>query len=418
MKCGVKMMVEVINIKDLYAKEYEDPRDAIYLNTLKLNKAFDKAFKTACEYRFERMLEIEYTGSHVQVTQKNMPYLYECIKRTCEILNVEEIPKTYVIHNPEMNAFTVGVNHPTLVFHDSLLERLTHDELMFIIGHEIGHIKSEHCQYQMIGSLLDNIGRSLIDSTTIGNLVMSGIEVAFYEWMRCSEFTADHAGLLACQNLQAAISALAKISGFPPIYYDSLDTNEFLEQANDFVDLDENAYNKLLKVFSSIYRTHPWSVLRARELMIWVQNNEYSKIVLRNSTWLENEINRLAKITDKKVEKKNQKKVLANKALQQDIVSKEDAFEIADKLEEYENKDIKQLILKGQKSLKDVKSKLDKNTAKRKIDEFDKAQEKLEDAQRNEKHLRMLFNEISDEILQEYTNNTIGELKRIKIKEE
>ena len=61
---------------------------------------------------------------------------------------------------------------------------------------------------------------------------------------------------------------------------------------------------------------------------------------------------------------------------------------------------------------------MDENTAKRKIDECDKAQEKLEDAQRNEKHLRMLFNEISDEILQEYTNNTIGELKRIKIKEE
>lgn len=51
--------------------------------------------------------------------------------------------------------------------------------------------------------------------SAVSNIVGTGLDFAIYDWMRKSEFTADHAGLLVCQDLKSAISALAKLDGYP-----------------------------------------------------------------------------------------------------------------------------------------------------------------------------------------------------------
>ena len=133
--------VDAEKIPNLYAKEYEDPRDAACLKALKLNKAFDQVVKNAIEYGVERVKTIGYTGSNVRVTRRNMPYLYECVEKACDVIDLPAIPDIYVIEDPYINAFTTGSGHPILVFHNSILHRLNHEELMFVIGHELGHIK-------------------------------------------------------------------------------------------------------------------------------------------------------------------------------------------------------------------------------------------------------------------------------------
>ena len=125
-------------IPQLYAKEYEDARDAACLKALKLNKAFDQVVKHAIEYGIERVRTIAYTGSNVRVTRKNMPYLFDCVEKACEALALPTMPDIYVVEDPYINAFTTGSGHPILVFHNSILQRLNHEELMFIIGHELG----------------------------------------------------------------------------------------------------------------------------------------------------------------------------------------------------------------------------------------------------------------------------------------
>ncbi|NLO85327.1 MAG: hypothetical protein GX096_07860 [Clostridiales bacterium] len=99
-------------IAQLYAKEYEDPRDAACLKALKLNKAFDQVVKYAIEYSIERVRTIGYTGSNVRVTRRNMPYLYECVETACGILSLPVMPDIYIVENPYINAFTTGSGHP------------------------------------------------------------------------------------------------------------------------------------------------------------------------------------------------------------------------------------------------------------------------------------------------------------------
>lgn len=406
-KYSKTILVDGKVIPNLNAKEYEDPRDASYLKILQLNKSFDKAVKFAIEYGLERAYLIQYTGSNVQVTQENMPYLYNCVKKACEILGVEEIPSTYIMQDPYLNTFTIGSKHPILVIHDSLLKRLTHEELMFIIGHEIGHIKSEHCQYHTIGKYLQlaiTQGANAIPviGTMLSTIVGTGLDFAYYDWSRKSEFTADHAGLLVCQDLKSAISAQAKLGGYPEEFYDCLDVNGFLKQAQEFDDLEEKKYNKLVKFTMTLDNTHPWEVQRAKELMLWVQSGEYNRILLRCSTWISNKLSELEKKSNEAKEKHHEKENSAIKAIE----------ELSNTIteDEIELKGTKALLIKGQKVGKAIQAKIDESTVKRKVEKADNAKGNMLEAFENEKQLRSFYNPTDNEKIKMLIDETIGNL--------
>ncbi|MBO5342818.1 MAG: M48 family metalloprotease [Lachnospiraceae bacterium] len=290
-------------ILNLKSKEYEDARDASYLNTFKLSKGFDKLIKLYFEYGIERISTICYTGSNIRVTEENMPYVYECLVTVCETLDLKKIPALYIMQG-DLNAFTIGAQDPIIVLNDDCIRKLNHEELLFILGHEVGHIKSEHCLYHSLGANIPIIG-GIVGSLTfgLGELVMQGLMIAYYDWLRKSEFTADHAGLLACQDYEAAISVLAKLAGLPKAYYDSFDIQTFLTQAQEFEDMDSSLYNKILKIISAKGTTHPWTVLRAKELENWVNSGEYNRIINRTSKWLVEEEQRLTAKEEEEIKK-------------------------------------------------------------------------------------------------------------------
>ncbi|MBR4039605.1 MAG: M48 family metallopeptidase [Clostridia bacterium] len=400
-----------VPIESLFAKEYEDPRDSAYLNALKLNKGFDKAAKLAIEYGIERIMSILYTGSNVRVTRKNMPYLYECVEQACRILNVDTVPDVYVQDNPYLNASTTGAAHPIIVLNNCVLQKLTHEELMFIIGHEVGHIKSEHLQYNLIGDAVLRIGRNFMDTTLIGSLISTGLNYAFYEWERCAEFTADHAGLLVCQNLKAAITALAKLGGYPHEYYSSLNAAEFLEQAQSFTDFDNNMYNKAIKVCLTLEQSHPWTVLRAKELMLWVQSGEYSRILNRCSSWMKKEIDRLATAADKAVDRHERMQNDVDSAVRDYAGRRPDPY-----YTEYDDRQVfKSAWAKGQEGLNQIRMQMTESNIKRKIANAHQAQKDIEEARIREKTLRARYNtSVNYETIKKHTLSVIGDLPIMK----
>ncbi|MBQ8147501.1 MAG: M48 family metalloprotease [Lachnospiraceae bacterium] len=280
-------------IPGLQSREYEDSRDAAYLSKLKLSKGFDKFMKLYFEYGIERINTIAYTGSNVRVTAENMPYLYECLVEGCRILNIERIPPLYVMQGG-VNAFTIGASDPIIVINDSCLRRLNHEELMFIIGHELGHIKSEHCLYHSLGASIPILG-GVAGAMTLGfgDLITQGLMVAYYDWLRKSEYTADRAGLLTCQDMNSAVMAMAKLAGLPKEYFDTYKPEYFLEQAREFEDMDASVYNRIMKMVAGRGATHPWTVQRAQQMNLWVQSGEYQRVLNRTSKWLVEEEARL-----------------------------------------------------------------------------------------------------------------------------
>jgi len=265
-------------LKNLSSMEYEHPTDRSYLNTLNTNKVIEKLVKLYSEYNFERILLVQYTGSNIRATEKNLPYLYGALRTVCEVLDVKEIPPLYVTSG-SLNACTIGSSKPIIVISGICLSLLSYDELLFILGHEVGHIKSQHVLYHSIGNFIPYIAEIIGNITLgIGEIAVRGVLLILYQWYRMSEMTADRAGLLACQNIDAAVSVMAKLSGYPPSHYDEIDADLFLDQAVKFEEFDKNVFDKLLKLFSVLYKTHPWTVMRAKELRAWYDNGDYARV--------------------------------------------------------------------------------------------------------------------------------------------
>jgi Zn-dependent protease with chaperone function len=93
-----------------------------------------------------------------------------------------------------------------------------------------------------------------------------------------SEFTADRAGLLCCQDKDAAIRSFMKMGGLPIKEYNNLNYQTFLQQASEFKSLDYDGLNKIVKYITIAEQSHPWTVMRAAELINWIDEGTYAKL--------------------------------------------------------------------------------------------------------------------------------------------
>lgn len=158
---------------------------------------------------------------------------------------------------------------------------MTREERLFIIGHEVGHIKSGHVLYQQVAQVLSQVGAALMGQAVpgIGQLVTVPLRLAFMNWARLAEFTADRAGLLACQNTEAAVTTFMKIAGLPVSYAGAARADAFIAQARQFEDLDYDRLDMVSKQLLICDQTHPWTVLRGAELLRWVDGGGYQTVL-------------------------------------------------------------------------------------------------------------------------------------------
>lgn len=263
------------NLTGLEHSNYEHPFDRKALNTLEHTPGLKLVGDFINRHVYERIYTIEYTGSNLKMTKESYPKVYEYLEYACKILDIKQIPDLYSQWSYNINAFTVGSEHPIIVLNSGVLDLCDDDEIMFIIGHECGHIKSNHMLYHMMAQIINGI----IDQIPFGNIAAAPLQFALYYWDRMSEFTADRAGLLCCQNKDAAIRSFMKMSGMPQSQFCNMNTDAFIRQAADFKELDYEALNRAVKFISIMDESHPWSVMRAAELLKWMKEGEYDKII-------------------------------------------------------------------------------------------------------------------------------------------
>lgn len=261
----------------LQHSQYEHSFDRAALEKLEAIPLLTKFFTWITSNTVERIYTIQYTGSNLKVTPDNYPRIHHYLEEACRILDQSRVPDLYIEWGYDINAFTVGAENPIVVLNSGLIDLCDDDEIMFIIGHEVGHIKSNHMLYHMMVQVVNYF----IDSIPGGTLVAGGLQYALYYWYRMSEFSADRAGLLCCQNQDAMIRAFIKMSGLPRNAFNDIHPDAFLQQARAFKMLDYDALNKAVKFLSIADDSHPWTVMRSAELIKWIDSGEYGRFVNR-----------------------------------------------------------------------------------------------------------------------------------------
>lgn len=266
-------------LRELRPATYEHPEDRIALDALRALPMFDRIVGTIVDHK-ARELEWQLMASNVEVTSASMPDLHRLLVHVCRVLDVAEVPAFFIEPGPP-NAYTVGSERPLIVISDALLGRLTVDELLFVLGHEVGHIKSGHVVYTTIAHVLGNLANAgaWLAGEIASLVAKSTILPALNFWSRRAEYTCDRAGLLACQNLDAAVTTHAKLAGLPFSYFGRFSASEFLAQAERFDGIfHESGVARLSTTLAVAGRTHPFAVDRALALRNWMRSGEYDDL--------------------------------------------------------------------------------------------------------------------------------------------
>lgn len=265
----------------LEAKSYEHNFDKVALRTMRALPGFDTVVNFFLNWTYIKWHVIELQGSHFHVTRESCPELYELVHDVADTLDVRPLPRFYTQWGYYINGYTTGYKEDTLlVLNSGTVDLLEEDELRYVVGHEMGHIKSGHIIYHMMGDLFNDA----ISQIPLVSSLTTPIYYALMYWIRMSEFTADRAGLLACQNIDAAISAIIKMSGLPLKYFAKMNKDAFIKQANEFKDSFGGFTDEVIKLLTIANSTHPWTVLRAAELLNWYESEDYDRLLNSQSS--------------------------------------------------------------------------------------------------------------------------------------
>lgn len=265
---------------NLQSTQYEHRFDREALETVRKLPGFDSVVNFVLNWTMIKWHIVELCGSNFHVTKESCPELYNMVRESAETLDIDRLPEIYTQWSYGINAYTTGYKDDTiLVLQSGSVDLMPDPELTFVIGHEMGHIKSGHVLYHMMVKFFAQI----ISSTVLAGKFIVPIQLGLNYWYRMSEFTADRAGLLVCQDLEAALGAIMKMAGLPKRYFNTSDPHVFAKQAKEFMTKYGDTTDKIIRNISILDDTHPWTVMRAYELIKWVENGEYDKILSGNA---------------------------------------------------------------------------------------------------------------------------------------
>jgi Zn-dependent protease with chaperone function len=255
--------------------------DRIALDTLKRTPLLPQVMQKAAEVGIDRWLYCFNMSMAVRCGPQQYKTLYNILRESCEILDMPE-PELYLTNNPFPNAFAGGIERPYITLRSSIVDTLNDEQLYHLIGHELGHIKAEHVLYMSVASilapLLELVGRRTLG---LGDVAGVGLAMAFAEWQRQAEISADRAGLLVAQSLNLSVDANIALTAGPSRLRHEQSREAYMEQARAYQNagtMEQIGKIIIFLLWSSMY-THPMPVYRTQELERWVLSGAFDRIM-------------------------------------------------------------------------------------------------------------------------------------------
>ncbi|MBL1098174.1 M48 family metallopeptidase [Streptomyces sp. 205] len=257
------------------SRAYEHPADRSALVALRKLTGFDTAFKAMSGLLPERSLRLLYLSDSVRVSDRQFAHLNDMLRDACYILDLEKVPAMYITQNPQPQAMCIGMDEPIIVLSTGLVELLDEEEMRAVIGHEVGHALSGHSVYRTILLFLTSLALR-VAWIPLGNVAVLALVTALREWFRKSELSADRAGLLVGQDLQASMRGLMKLAGGHHLH--EMNVDAFLEQAEEY-ESSGDLRDSVLKILNMLPRSHPFTTVRAAELKKWAATRDYQRLM-------------------------------------------------------------------------------------------------------------------------------------------
>ena len=276
------MLTTKTQLIGLKADLFRHPLDLEATTSLRRLPGLDLLVRNLLGGVTEDFLYLNNIAASVLIGERQLPHIHKLLIEACQILDLE-VPQLYLKQHPAPNAYTMAVRgkKPFIVVHTSLVDLLTPEELQAVLAHELGHLKCEHGVYLTLANIIVLATGGLLPG--VGNAIAQNLQSQMLQWLRCAEFSCDRAALLVSQDPKTVISVLMKLSGGSPLLAPLLNVDAFLDQARAYDAIGNTSFGKMLTASQTEQLSHPVPVLRAKEIDLWSQTDNYQSL-LNNPT--------------------------------------------------------------------------------------------------------------------------------------
>ena len=255
---------------------YIHESDKAALQALKSIPGFTPFLKAFMKVWSEKQARILNMSTNLRLCESQMSKYYNMLPPICEKLGID-VPELYLQLDVNANAYTSGDTNPYIVITSGLLETMPDELIPTVLAHECGHIACHHVLYSTMGRLIlsETIGFLGIDDS----LISLPLKMAFFYWMRCSEYSADRAATICDGNGNKLIETCFRLAGYDKDIQADANLDAFMEQARDYKTMiTDSKWNRTLEFLMLSSATHPLNAVRAFECNEWQKSEEFAKI--------------------------------------------------------------------------------------------------------------------------------------------
>lgn len=259
---------------DISSKAYEHPADRAATAALKSIPLLDATVRRLIELQYERAFRQVLLAGSVKLGPDQLPEVWGHYQRALRTLDLPGEHDLYLTQYPLANAAVVGAAHPMILLYSPVVELLEPDEIAAVLGHELGHILSDHVLYRT--ALLILLQLTYVRMPLLAGVPLLAIRSALLEWSRAAELSCDRAATLVVRDPLVMCRALMVLAGGATSRRLNLDA--FLRQAEEYHDW-QSGTDRARRFFLEVAQTHAFPVRRVSELIKWVRSGAYDRII-------------------------------------------------------------------------------------------------------------------------------------------
>ena len=256
-------------------RAFQHPADRAATAALKQIPHLDDVIRKLIELGYERALRQAYLGSAVRLGEQQLPAIWALQREVYNVLDIAEVPDLYLTQFPIANASVIGAGRPIVVANSELVRLLDADGQRVVLAHEAAHVLAEHVLYQTALVILMRLA-SGARLPLLAGLPLMAIRTALLEWSRAAELSCDRAAALVTRNPLAVCRTLMTLSAGEAAA--DLNLDAFMKQGMDY-EKSGGGLERLTRLLMQLNLTHPMPVRRTHELLAWVREGEYDRIV-------------------------------------------------------------------------------------------------------------------------------------------
>jgi Zn-dependent protease with chaperone function len=262
-------------LEGISPRAYQHPADRAATAALQKVPYLDEVVRKLVALGYERALRSAALGASVRLGEEQLPAIWAVHRQVFNALDLEDVPNLYLTQFPLANAYAIGVDKPIVVLNSELVQLLDDEGRRVVLAHEAAHVHSDHMLYGTALLILMRIGTS-VRIPLLAGLPLLAIRLALLEWSRAAELSCDRAATLVTRDPLAVCRALMTLSAGAAA--DELNLDAFITQGMDYKE-GAKGLERMTRLLQDLNVTHPLPVRRVHELLTWVREGDYDRMI-------------------------------------------------------------------------------------------------------------------------------------------